>query len=122
MPWLSDGRRRRRQPREITRKLQPLAFPVHSAQPQTPPSLSRISTTRESAELPLPAGWEEARDYDGRVFYIYRNTRQTSWIDPRDRTWMSEDELWLGVEGGGKGRKPRRMPKAIKGLHFLLSA
>ena len=37
------------------------------------------------AELPLPAGWEEARDYDGRVFYIDHNTRQTSWIDPRDR-------------------------------------
>ncbi|KAF0042632.1 hypothetical protein F2P81_006164 [Scophthalmus maximus] len=40
---------------------------------------------RESAELPLPAGWEEARDFDGRVFYIDHNTRQTSWIDPRDR-------------------------------------
>lgn len=40
---------------------------------------------RQSSELPLPAGWEEARDYDGRVFYIDHNTRQTSWIDPRDR-------------------------------------
>lgn len=40
---------------------------------------------RESSELPLPAGWEEARDYDGRVFFIDHNTRQTSWIDPRDR-------------------------------------
>lgn len=40
---------------------------------------------RESSELPLPAGWEEARDYDGRVFYIDHNTRKTSWIDPRDR-------------------------------------
>uniref|UniRef100_A0A8C5S7K9 WW domain-containing protein n=1 Tax=Laticauda laticaudata TaxID=8630 RepID=A0A8C5S7K9_LATLA len=39
-----------------------------------------------SSELPLPAGWEEARDYDGRVFYIDHNTRQTSWIDPRDRS------------------------------------
>uniref|UniRef100_A0A8B9TXK3 WW domain-containing protein n=1 Tax=Anas zonorhyncha TaxID=75864 RepID=A0A8B9TXK3_9AVES len=37
------------------------------------------------SELPLPAGWEEARDFDGRVFYIDHNTRQTSWIDPRDR-------------------------------------
>uniref|UniRef100_A0A803V8D9 WW domain-containing protein n=1 Tax=Ficedula albicollis TaxID=59894 RepID=A0A803V8D9_FICAL len=40
---------------------------------------------RDSSELPLPAGWEEARDFDGRVFYIDHNTRQTSWIDPRDR-------------------------------------
>ncbi|XP_005998282.1 protein WWC3 isoform X2 [Latimeria chalumnae] len=43
------------------------------------------SWRRESSELPLPSGWEEARDYDGRVFYIDHNTRQTSWIDPRDR-------------------------------------
>uniref|UniRef100_A0A8C8VMC8 WW and C2 domain containing 2 n=1 Tax=Pelusios castaneus TaxID=367368 RepID=A0A8C8VMC8_9SAUR len=35
--------------------------------------------------LPLPDGWEEARDYDGKVFYIDHNTKQTSWIDPRDR-------------------------------------
>ncbi|MED6291746.1 hypothetical protein CHARACLAT_026815 [Characodon lateralis] len=42
------------------------------------------SKRRESSELPLPAGWEEARDYDGRVFFIDHNTRQTSWIDPRD--------------------------------------
>uniref|UniRef100_A0A8D3CLW6 WWC family member 3 n=1 Tax=Scophthalmus maximus TaxID=52904 RepID=A0A8D3CLW6_SCOMX len=60
---------------------------------------------RESAELPLPAGWEEARDFDGRVFYIDHNTRQTSWIDPRDRITKPltfadcvGDELPLGWE------------------------
>nr|CAB3267775.1 protein KIBRA [Phallusia mammillata] len=36
-------------------------------------------------ELPLPAGWEEAYDFDNRVFYIDHNTQRTSWIDPRDR-------------------------------------
>ncbi|MGH0122141.1 UNVERIFIED_CONTAM: hypothetical protein FKN15_042912 [Acipenser sinensis] len=39
-----------------------------------------------NGQLPLPDGWEEARDYDGKVFYIDHNTKQTSWIDPRDRT------------------------------------
>uniref|UniRef100_A0AAY4AA17 WW domain-containing protein n=1 Tax=Denticeps clupeoides TaxID=299321 RepID=A0AAY4AA17_9TELE len=38
-----------------------------------------------NGQLPLPDGWEEATDYDGKVFYIDHNTRQTSWIDPRDR-------------------------------------
>ncbi|KAM9236345.1 protein WWC2 [Leptosomus discolor] len=38
-----------------------------------------------NGQLPLPHGWEEARDYDGKVFYIDHNTKQTSWIDPRDR-------------------------------------
>ncbi|XP_060689397.1 protein WWC3 isoform X2 [Hemiscyllium ocellatum] len=60
---------------------------------------------RSSGELPLPNGWEEARDFDGRVFYIDHNTRQTSWIDPRDRLTKPltfadcvGDELPLGWE------------------------
>ncbi|XP_006639172.1 protein WWC3 isoform X2 [Lepisosteus oculatus] len=63
------------------------------------------SKRRVSSELPLPAGWEEARDYDGRVFFIDHNTRQTSWIDPRDRITKPltfadcvGDELPLGWE------------------------
>ncbi|XP_069487573.1 protein WWC2 [Ambystoma mexicanum] len=38
-----------------------------------------------TGQLPLPDGWEEARDYDGKVFYIDHTNKQTSWIDPRDR-------------------------------------
>ncbi|XP_030047377.1 protein WWC2 [Microcaecilia unicolor] len=37
-----------------------------------------------NGQLPLPDGWEEARDYDGKIFYIDHNNKQTSWIDPRD--------------------------------------
>ncbi|XP_075878521.1 protein KIBRA isoform X3 [Nelusetta ayraudi] len=36
-------------------------------------------------ELPLPEGWEEARDFDGKVYYIDHINHNTSWIDPRDR-------------------------------------
>ncbi|KAM9781784.1 protein KIBRA [Syngnathus typhle] len=36
-------------------------------------------------ELPLPDGWEEARDFDGKVYYIDHINHSTSWIDPRDR-------------------------------------
>ncbi|KAM4726060.1 protein KIBRA [Anableps anableps] len=36
-------------------------------------------------ELPLPHGWEEARDFDGKVYYIDHINQCTSWIDPRDR-------------------------------------
>ncbi|MGH0138218.1 UNVERIFIED_CONTAM: hypothetical protein FKN15_065676 [Acipenser sinensis] len=61
----------RRGGRESGRSVVPLTMPHNSKR-------------RESSELPLPAGWEETRDYDGRVFYIDHNTRQTSWIDPRD--------------------------------------
>ncbi|XP_061607185.1 protein KIBRA [Phyllopteryx taeniolatus] len=36
-------------------------------------------------ELPLPDGWEEARDFDGKVYYIDHINQNTSWLDPRDR-------------------------------------
>ncbi|XP_043928509.1 protein WWC3 isoform X2 [Protopterus annectens] len=68
-------------------------------------SIRRLRRRRESSELPLPPGWEEARDYDGRPFYIDHNTKQTSWIDPRDRVTKPltfadcvGDELPLGWE------------------------
>lgn len=56
-------------------------------------------------ELPLPEGWEQARDFDGKVYYIDHTSRTTSWIDPRDRytkplTFADciSDELPLGWE------------------------
>lgn len=56
-------------------------------------------------ELPLPQGWEQARDFDGKVYYIDHASRTTSWIDPRDRytkplTFADciSDELPLGWE------------------------
>ncbi|XP_048190112.1 protein KIBRA-like [Perognathus longimembris pacificus] len=56
-------------------------------------------------ELPLPAGWEEARDFDGRAYFIDHARRTTSWVDPRDRftkplTFADciSDELPLGWE------------------------
>ncbi|XP_036030136.1 protein WWC3 isoform X1 [Onychomys torridus] len=116
MPWLSGGRRRRRgQSREAQREPPPPAQPQREPPPPAPPvvvpapsavpSVPPQPRARESSELPLPAGWEEARDYDGRVFYIDHNTRQTSWIDPRDRITKPltfadcvGDELPLGWE------------------------
>ena len=39
----------------------------------------------KTEELPLPAGWEQAQDTDGKTFYIDHRTHTTSWLDPRDR-------------------------------------
>ncbi|XP_075445515.1 protein WWC3 isoform X4 [Ascaphus truei] len=88
MPWLSGGRRRRQQQQQQQQQAQQQQQQQQQAQPpqqQRCPSPGPSCCRKESSELPLPAGWEEARDYDGRVFYIDHNTRQTSWIDPRDR-------------------------------------
>ncbi|XP_053164445.1 protein WWC3 isoform X2 [Hemicordylus capensis] len=111
MPWLSGGRRRRRQQQQQQQQQQQAtaaaAVATMGQGTGQPPVVSAGGgpRARESSELPLPAGWEEARDYDGRVFYIDHNTRQTSWIDPRDRITKPltfadcvGDELPLGWE------------------------
>ncbi|XP_076467518.1 protein WWC2-like isoform X2 [Babylonia areolata] len=58
-----------------------------------------------NGELPLPDGWEEAADFDGKRYFLDHNTRRTTWIDPRDRYTKPEtfadcvgDELPLGWE------------------------
>lgn len=58
-----------------------------------------------SGQLPLPRGWEEARDYDGKVFYIDHNTRRTSWIDPRDR-WAAGPRVGARAGRGGEEGTP----------------
>lgn len=80
-----------------------------------------------SGQLPLPRGWEEARDYDGKVFYIDHNTRRTSWIDPRDR-WAAGPRPGAGTRLGkcrggcclgdleGAGGVGRRRPCTLEGL------
>ncbi|XP_072470497.1 protein WWC3 isoform X3 [Notamacropus eugenii] len=119
MPWLSGGRRRRQQQQQPQQQAPPQQPPQQPPPPPQqpppqqqggpgqppPPQPPQPQRGRESSELPLPAGWEEARDFDGRIFYIDHNTRQTSWIDPRDRITKPltfadcvGDELPLGWE------------------------
>lgn len=100
MPWLSGGRRRRQQ---------------QAAAGQGGGPAAGGQRGRESSELPLPAGWEEARDFDGRVFYIDHNTRQTSWIDPRDRyEWSGgKKRAWVLFTRGWAHR--RHFPSPVRG-------
>src|SRR6056297_911957 len=58
---------------------------------------------KPNAAMPLPAGWEEARDAEGRIYYIDHATRSTSWTDPRRRT---------NSGGGDVGMSPRPPPTA----------
>uniref|UniRef100_A0A670IP67 WW domain-containing protein n=1 Tax=Podarcis muralis TaxID=64176 RepID=A0A670IP67_PODMU len=52
----------------------------------------------QGSELPLPAGWEEARDYDRCIFYINHNTWQTLWIDPPGQDYKATDISCVGDE------------------------
>lgn len=45
----------------------------------------RTMPRRRNGEIPLPEGWDFARDYDGKVYFIDHNSKKTTWIDPRDR-------------------------------------
>lgn len=40
---------------------------------------------KRNGEIPLPEGWDFARDFDGKLYFIDHNNRKTTWIDPRDR-------------------------------------
>lgn len=33
----------------------------------------------------LPNGWDVAKDFDGKIYYIDHVNKKTTWIDPRDR-------------------------------------
>ena len=48
-----------------------------------PPILPPYRASREEELGPLPKGWEERVDTDGRSFFINHSTRQTQWEDPR---------------------------------------
>lgn len=69
---------------------------------------------KKTCEVPLPLGWEEARDFDGRVYYIDHNTKRTSWIDPRDR-WVRE---WL--VNRGRVWYDCHLPEAEAAIRFIL--
>ena len=38
-----------------------------------------------NGEVPLPDGWDMARDVDGKIYFIDHTTKKTTWVDPRDR-------------------------------------
>ncbi|KAK9410651.1 protein KIBRA [Crotalus adamanteus] len=56
-------------------------------------------------ELPLPEGWEEARDY------IDHATKTTSWVDPRDSLLISIFELLFLAETAAAAVTARRARK-----------
>ncbi|XP_065372074.1 protein kibra [Calliphora vicina] len=56
-------------------------------------------------EFPLPEGWDIAKDFDGKIYYIDHNTKKTTWLDPRDQYTKPQsfedcvgDELPMGWE------------------------
>ncbi|XP_065184171.1 E3 ubiquitin-protein ligase NEDD4-like [Sycon ciliatum] len=54
-------------------------------------SVRAAERAQQSSDLgPLPAGWEERRTAEGRVFYIDHSTRSTQWDDPRSETHKQE--------------------------------
>ncbi|XP_017855755.1 PREDICTED: protein kibra [Drosophila arizonae] len=59
----------------------------------------------QHSEFPLPDGWDIARDFDGKTYYIDHINKKTTWLDPRDRYTKPQsfedcvgDELPVGWE------------------------
>ena len=51
---------------------------------------------------PLPTGWAEANDADGRTYYIHHGSQSTSWDDPRKLVDVVGDAEWTSLRNSGK--------------------
>jgi len=47
---------------------------------------------------PLPAGWEQRFDQNGRIYYIDHITRTTTWIRPTTRAGAATDKFVFGSQ------------------------
>lgn len=50
---------------------------------------------------PLPDGWAKRYDQNGEVYFVDHNSRETTWYDPRIRTfcsmWSEIVENWINT-------------------------
>ena len=51
----------------------------------------------QALQRPLPSGWEEGKDAEGRTFFLYHNTRRSTWTDPRTGTIVNEQRYDFSV-------------------------
>ncbi|KJE90630.1 ubiquitin ligase [Capsaspora owczarzaki ATCC 30864] len=68
---------------------------VNAASAAAPSSTTTTTTTTAAAAAaaPLPPGWEERVDPQGRVFYVDHNSRTTSWARPSAQS-VAEYNRW----------------------------
>jgi len=56
---------------------------LHPSPNQAVDHQAQEGETNTAGSGSLPAGWEEQRTPDGRLYYVDHNTRSTHWVDPR---------------------------------------
>ncbi|XP_030370330.1 protein kibra [Scaptodrosophila lebanonensis] len=89
---------------------QPPPHAPHQQQQQAPPlhhnhNVHPHHHPQHHSEFPLPDGWDIAKDFDGKTYYIDHINKKTTWLDPRDRYTKPQsfedcvgDELPVGWE------------------------
>ncbi|XP_065060296.1 E3 ubiquitin-protein ligase NEDD4-like isoform X2 [Rhopilema esculentum] len=62
---------------------------------------------------PLPPGWEERRDDEGRTFYIDHNSRLTTWVRPRASSFqpVADQTERISVTSGSSDEDPPESPE-----------
>lgn len=45
-----------------------------------------MPNTQNNGEFPLPPNWAIATDFDGKIYFIDHLNKETTWLDPRDRS------------------------------------
>jgi hypothetical protein len=60
---------------------------------------------------PLPLGWQELKDAEGRVYFVDHNTRTTTWVDPRVAAHTTNGNMNGPSRGsGGSGDRVSAKP------------
>lgn len=76
---------------EIYAQSSPNLYHTHTHAAHSPPvnsvflSWNIIMPNIPPNNVDLPNGWDVAKDFDGKIYYIDHVNKKTTWIDPRDR-------------------------------------
>ncbi|XP_039491367.1 protein kibra [Drosophila santomea] len=56
----------------------------HQQQQQQQQHTHHQQQQQHHSDFPLPDGWDIAKDFDGKTYYIDHINKKTTWLDPRD--------------------------------------
>ena len=86
-PWCRECLHLHLPPIHVPRPAPPLGASVGpgAAPRQECRGMPRTGAGPDLGDLALPQGWDQGKDFDGKVYYIDHHNQKTTWVDPRDR-------------------------------------
>ncbi|KAH8313665.1 hypothetical protein KR067_009959, partial [Drosophila pandora] len=77
--------RKKKMPNQSQHHLQPHPHHLRPQQQQQQQQHRQQQQQQQNhSDFPLPDGWDIAKDFDGKTYYIDHINKKTTWLDPRD--------------------------------------